>query len=603
MKSYLTIYISLFFLVCSVSNVNAQSSPAVLELEKNKAKAISEENFVLAGDLSKQIKALKEKEIQDKAKVIAAQNRKAIRLKELTILENEKKAAVAAQDFAKAAEIKKKILKLTEIDDLDKQKKEAIAKQDYKLAGELKKKIEKLVEIEDLEFQKKDAVTNQDYKLAGELNAKIIALRDGKSIQNSASSTTSVSEPGASVYKQNTNTSNSVLYVKGENSKIRKAEDNATSSIVYRRSSLYTMMVQDPSRNYSNVIAKTFADSPLPGKFNDHDLNEKVISASGGGDQYSSIHNYLNTNSVAREIVAKWFNRSAKGTFNMDLIAYRGNYNATIADLKIASLSARGNAMLSDAGEDLIGNTFVVINDFKYTNKEEVANKAKAGLNILSGLSSLAGGPDLSNVNTLASAGLTVAGKGYIIKNTSYLFRLVWNEEIAASFYQDYWIDDSNFDPAKKAAFENSNLFTLKYIGYENSIADLQSSAFTNKSEEELISRATVKAVNSGIAKLQRKFEEFRTKTPLYTADPLTAKIGLKEGLEPGDMFEVLEAVQDPTGKVNYVRKGIIRVDNQIWDNRLEAEELDQNTQLGNQYTTFKGSGNYYTGMLIRQIN
>jgi hypothetical protein len=33
--------------------------------------------------------------------------------------------------------------------------------------------------------------------------------------------------------------------------------------------------------------------------------------------------------------------------------------------------------MLADAGEELIGNTFVVINDFKYVSKEEIANKTK----------------------------------------------------------------------------------------------------------------------------------------------------------------------------------------------------------------------------------
>jgi len=108
--------------------------------------------------------------------------------------------------------------------------------------------------------------------------------------------------------------------------------------------------------------------------------------------------------------------------------------------------------------------------------------------------------------------------------------------------------------------------------------------------------------VDAGIAKLQRKFEQFRTKTPLYTANPPTAKIGLKEGLQPGDRFEVLEATQDEAGKINYVRKGVIKVDRDIWDNRFEVGEV-QNASLLNQYTTFRGSGNFYPGMLIRQID
>ena len=396
--------------------------------------------------------------------------------------------------------------------------------------------------------------------------------------------------------------SGNIIRPKSQDTKIKNSEENSTASIKYKRSSLYTMMVQDNGRQYANVISQTFIEAPLPEKFNDHDLSEKVIPLASRANEQYTIDMYLNTNAIAKSLVAKWFNRSEKGTFNMDVIAQRGNYNATVTDLKIAALSARGNAMLSDAGEELIGNTFVVINDFRYTNKEEVANKAKTGLALLSIASSLAGGPDLSSATTLASAGLTVAGKGYVIKNTSYLYRLVWNEEVAAEFYKEYWMDDASFSLAKKAAFENSNIFSLKYIGHESAFADLQSNAFTNKTEEELITRATVKAVDAGIAKLQRKFEQFRTKTPLYTANPPTAKIGLKEGLQPGDRFEVLEATQDEAGKINYVRKGVIKVDRDIWDNRFEVGEV-QNASLLNQYTTFRGSGNFYPGMLIRQID
>jgi hypothetical protein len=208
----------------------------------------------------------------------------------------------------------------------------------------------------------------------------------------------------------------------------------------------------------------------------------------------------------------------------------------------------------------------------------------------------------------LANAGLTIAGKGYWIKNTSHLYQLVWNEEIANEFYTKYWVDDENYDSNKVVAFDNSDLFELKYIGFENARADLQSSVFTDKSDAELIAKATIKAVDKGIAKLERKFEQFRTKTPLFSIDPATAKIGLKEGLESGDKYEVLEQVQDVNGKIEYVRKGVIVVDKRsIWDNTYSAEELiemGKQPDQQNQYTVFKGrSSNFAPGMLIRQIN
>ncbi|MGB0896264.1 MAG: hypothetical protein ACPGRW_02995, partial [Flavobacteriaceae bacterium] len=140
--------------------------------------------------------------------------------------------------------------------------------------------------------------------------------------------------------------------------------------------------------------------------------------------------------------------------------------------------------------------------------------------------------------------------------------------------------------------------------GTESAIADLQSSAFTKKSDTDLISTATVKSTNKAIAKLQRKYEVFRTKTPLLSGDPITAKIGLKEGLEKGDKFEVLEQVLTDEGKTEYKRVGVIKVDkSHIWDNRYKAADEQETSDDSENYTIFKGGKNYYSGMLIRQIN
>mgnify|MGYP003145616899 FL=1 len=117
---------------------------------------------------------------------------------------------------------------------------------------------------------------------------------------------------------------------------------------------------------------------------------------------------------------------------------------------------------------------------------------------------------------------------------------------------------------------------------------------------------ATIKAVDKAIAKLQRKYEEFRTKTPLTSVDPLTAKIGLKEGLEPNDKYEVLEQTMDENGKISYKRKSIIRAQKgMIWDNTYVPEDAKgQVPQQNINETHFIGSkAGLYPGMLIRQIN
>jgi hypothetical protein len=379
----------------------------------------------------------------------------------------------------------------------------------------------------------------------------------------------------------------------------------------YRRSSLYTFMVSDLQQAHNQTIQDAFTTYPIPDKFNDHNcslrtlpklVNEELSKKELNQLQKDSITQFLTQNAIAKAIVAKWFNRSEAGGFSMNLIAERGSYNASDLDIKIAKQSERGLAMVADAGEELLQNTFVVVNNFKYTDKEEVAKKANGLLSAVSSAASAAGASGLSLAADAASVGVTVAGKGYIIKTDAHLYKLVWDEETAAIFYNDYWTEDAALDAEKVAAFENSNIFKLEYVGTETAWADLQSTAFTKKSDDELIAIATNKAGDAVIAKLQRAYEVFRTKTPLVSGDPITAKIGLKEGLEKGDKYEVLEQVINKEGKTEYNRVGVIKVEkNLIWDNRYMADE-ENPTEL--EYTTFSGSKNkYYPGMLIRQIN
>lgn len=401
---------------------------------------------------------------------------------------------------------------------------------------------------------------------------------------------------------------NSVLDNEGEIGKIKNAADNENANgLKYRRSSLYTMMINDENREHFGVIRDAFGNSELSEKFNNHNIGPYLINAPGGQDeedQSEVISDYLNRNGVARALVAKWFNRNGNGDFNMDLVAARGSYNASDLDVKVAMGSERGQALLADAGEELIGNTFVIVYDFRYTNKEETAKKVGGLLNIVSSVASIAGADIIATAADGVNLGAQVMGKGYGVKTVSYLYRLEWNEEIANAFYNDYWMDTSTHDDQRKVAFENSDLFKLKFVGTESIKANLQSTVFSSKNDSDLIRIATIKAQDKGISTLQRSFEEFRTKSPLLTGDPITAKIGIKEGLEKGDKFEVLEQVLDKHGRTEYKRVGVIKVDkNAIWDNSYLNEEIAEN-ESQEEFTTFKGNdGKFASGMLIRQIN
>lgn len=418
-----------------------------------------------------------------------------------------------------------------------------------------------------------------------------------------------------------------------------KKDDNKLQSITYRRSSLYTIMLDDAGLVKADTIKRSFDSTPIPEKFNDHNLSirsfnpkdypipeeEKISKKKGSGNAFGKslvsytsgglvdttdtqdlpqiIQKFFKENKIPQQIVAKWYGRDEKGNFNMNLIGERGQYDATEMQASIAKASVRGKAMLADAGEELISNTFVVVTRFKYIPKEEVMAAAKRGLSLLKEF----GGQNAKFIADIGSTAADVASKGYVIQANSYLYKLRWNDSIAAVFYQDMWNDSYDSSPERAKAFDSTDLFKLELVGFDKAWADLQSSIFTTKSEDELVRIATVKAIDAVIAKLQRAHDVFKTKTPLFEVDPISAKIGLKEGLEKGDRYEVLEQTIDDEGRTKYVRKGVVRVDQPIWDNRYMAGEevaADSTATAAPlvDKTIFKGMGKFYPGMLIRQI-
>jgi len=377
---------------------------------------------------------------------------------------------------------------------------------------------------------------------------------------------------------------------------IKKNSDSVSTS--YKRSSLYTLMTTNTSREYETDIKKYFVDRVLPDKYNNHNLSDRYIETLGAKDELTIIKTYLATNKIAQKLVAKWFNRSEKGGFNMNLIKERGFYDANILDIEVAKSSKRGLAALADAGEELIGNTFVLVNDSKYTNKEEVAGKARS---LLGAFTSQLGG---SLGSQIADQGLKTFGKGFVVATHSHLFKLVWNEEIQSRFYNELWADDKTITPAKKQAFDNADFFKLEYIGTDKSFADVQSTAYTTKSNSDLIGRATVKSIDNVISKLQAQYDVFKTKMPLFSIEPLTAKVGLKDGVTEKTKFEVLEQQEDEKGKTKFVQIGTLKVDTKypIWDNKFAADEENPNQKTDKTYFKKLSGKDFYPGLLIRQI-
>ena len=415
--------------------------------------------------------------------------------------------------------------------------------------------------------------------------------------------------------------------------------------VKYRRSSLHTMVIESDKFPRKETVLKAFNDAPFPDKYNEHTIGEKSfnpINYSLTADEKALIYKpskmgkflaaaaeikidsvakelpyriqkYLSKEKIANKLVAKWFNRQADGSFDWNLVADRGVFNASFLETKSAQSSSDGQALLKTAGFELIGNTFVVINKFNFYANEPVAavvrDVAKAEL-----AKSMAGKPQMliDKANKGIDAVYEKTNEGYSIFATSYLYKLVWNDTISNIFFTDMYMEKGSLDAKKKDVFDKSDLFKLEFVGDETASGLITFSLKEKRTEEQIITLSTKRIIDNVYAKLQKKYDVFKTKTPLYTGYPITAKIGKKEGLEGGEKFEVLEQNIDPkTGVAKYKSIGTIKVDKDlIWDNTYNdgeapvAEPVAEGKEAKPviDRTTFDGGKKFYSGLLIKQI-
>ncbi|MDR0988550.1 MAG: hypothetical protein LBM06_03685 [Prevotellaceae bacterium] len=375
----------------------------------------------------------------------------------------------------------------------------------------------------------------------------------------------------------------------------------------YRRSSLYSVLVNHDDQKFGEEIKTAFLAMPVPDKYNDHDLSVKVVTIQDKikKDDQFLINDFLTGNQVAGRLVARWFNRDPfTGQCDMELVKERGLYNASEFDKAIAAQTQRGQAMLADAGEELIGNTFVLVNDIRYIDRGK-GSKALGSILRIGGMlaGAMTGNSDFTDLGDNLGS-LTESYKGFKVKINTYLYRLAWNQEAANSFYTAQY--SAVPDQTKHANFmEARGGYQLNYVGKQESSGSNVSFIGINEDEPLLMVRkACQRALDENVTSLQKEFEFFKTKSPLVSVSPLTAYVGKKEGVTDQSRFEVLEQQEDEQGRRSYKRVGIIKpVASRIWDNRYMAlEEGAEGANLG--FTTFKkvSGGDFLPGMLIREL-
>lgn len=367
----------------------------------------------------------------------------------------------------------------------------------------------------------------------------------------------------------------------------------AKDSIEYERNSLHVMMLKHKNQRFDEIIEDVFLKSPFPERFNDHNLGVKSVAfAELDGDQSDNIMSFIERVNLGKKMVAKWFDRNKKtGSFDMQLIKERGCYNATQSKINQARASIRGLALIEDAGENLIHQTYLLVNDISYKSKGNGGWFLKA-----------IGSAYFGNVESMQNALESIGGFRVNIK--SYLFRLVWNDDVAQTFYTQYYTENGIEDADKVKAFEQENrLFRMEYVGMTESTSS--ETRFTaSKNPQALLMKVCTQALDLNIAQLQHQYNDFRIKAPLISTEPLKADVGVKEDITENSRFEVLERLLGEDGKVSYERVGIIKpVKGRIRDNRYMVTS-DESKEAAYDATEFeKVSGkDFQRGMLIREI-
>lgn len=411
----------------------------------------------------------------------------------------------------------------------------------------------------------------------------------------------------------------------------------AQEELKYRRNSLATILVYHPEDEFGPEIFKAFDSLPIPDKYDDHTIvGAQVIDNSTiwgvqrrDSGYYKATYGHalssselqknakftedlLNRQEIAKKMVAKWFGFQGTSvedaTFNTELLQTRGQYNATDVDVAVALQTTRGLASLSDAGEELLGQTFVLVNDITYVTAEQEAAAAKMAMGVIGGLfDALTGG---SGGRQMADAAGKIADSftGFKVKTHSYLYQLEWNDSIAAIFYQSHYTGTP--DPEKVQAFlDDKTTYRLKYVAHEYEF-DKKSVLKGKYSRTELVRTICARSMDKNIVALAKQYEDFKVKTPVYKiltnqrgkVEGYAAKIGMKEGITDGSKFQVVERIQDPeTGKTKYKYVATVKAQKGcIWDNRYNAvlEEADGATLP---YTTFTktAGGEILPGMLL----
>ena len=303
------------------------------------------------------------------------------------------------------------------------------------------------------------------------------------------------------------------------------------------------------------------------------------------------LQKYIKQSRLAHEQLKKWFNIKDDGSLNLDYVKEMINMQLT-EEQKLQAVASGSESVAIEANREyLIDNTYTVFTRLNFVSNEPIALAIKATADKIAS-DKLTGLP-LEMALKASEKIYEKTKEGYSVWTSGWLFDLQWGAEEKAMF--DSCIEGDKINLDKFYAQE----FKLNYVGKENATSLVTFSLKKgegDRTEEQIIDLSTNRNIDKVLVKLQRAYDQFMPIFPLQQDKPIGAFLGLKEGIEGGEKFEVLGPRQ-PNGE--YKVLGTITADKKnIWDNNYGSTDEKGMTLFTGKLP--KMAGKDY-GTLIRQ--
>ena len=345
------------------------------------------------------------------------------------------------------------------------------------------------------------------------------------------------------------------------------------------------MKAGNPKGGIMELVTKYPAEKLM--NITDINMLKEISEMSKGKEYMADLKQRVDevSGEVARQMVAKWYNITPDGQWNLNYLAEKACYSAT-QNASQSAADETGDAystMINQLAEPTVSNTYVTFSKLAFYYNEPLAKFNSELIRLIGQLTAdAAGQPMLAMATNAAAAKYYETNKdGYAAYTTTLLYKLKWTEEIQAAFQAAFLTSDGWKGTIDVDKF-NAIPFELEYMGADQAHTTvILKKDDKDLSKEEAVTKTIHKNINKQLVSLQNTYEEFKPMVPIVAVDKkfMLADMGTKESVVEGDKFDVLEPYTNDKGVVKYRSVGVVKVlKGGIWDN----EGVDNTTVVDN---------------------